>query len=154
MKKFTGVIKGINFKVKSTDIQKSSFKVLNNAVKLMKEYPDLRIEISGHTSSEGVAAANQKLSEERAASVKAYMVAQGVEDSRIVTVGYGSDKPIGLNSTPKGREQNRRIEFRLLTTADGAAAPATGAGPAAPAPADKGTPAAGLPAAGEPMPKK
>jgi outer membrane protein OmpA-like peptidoglycan-associated protein/opacity protein-like surface antigen len=161
VKKFTGVIKGITFKVKSADIQKSSFKVLNNAVKVMKDYPDLRLEISGHTSSEGVAAKNQKLSEERAASVKAYMVAQGVEESRIVTVGYGSDKPIGLNSTPKGREQNRRIEFRLLTSADapasGAAAPATG-GAAAPAagaaPADAGKAAPNLPPAGEPMPKK
>ncbi|HEY8923982.1 MAG TPA: OmpA family protein, partial [Polyangia bacterium] len=152
VKKFTGVIKGINFKVKSADIQKSSFKVLNDAVKVLKEYPDLRIEISGHTSSEGVAEKNQKLSEDRAASVKAYMVAQGIAENRITTVGYGSDKPIGLNSTPKGREQNRRIEFRLISTDEGAgAAGAPAAAGAASKPAE--APAAPkLPPAGEPMP--
>jgi len=149
VKKFTGVIKGINFKVKSADIQKSSFKVLNDAVKVLKEYPDLRIEISGHTSSEGVAEKNQKLSEDRAASVKAYMVAQGIAENRITTIGYGSDKPIGLNSTPKGREQNRRIEFRLISGDEGA--PAGAAGGAANKPAE--APAAPkLPPAGEPMP--
>ena len=147
VKKFTGVIKGINFKVKSADIQKSSFKVLNDAVKVLKDYPELRIEISGHTSSEGVAEKNQKLSEDRAASVKAYMVAQGVAESRITTVGYGSDKPIGLNSTPKGREQNRRIEFRLISGDEGAGAGAPAASKPAEAPA-----APKLPPAGEPMP--
>ena len=149
VKKFTGVVKGINFKVKSADIQKSSFKVLNDAVKVLKEYPDLRIEISGHTSSEGVAEKNQKLSEDRAASVKAYMVAQGIAENRITTVGYGSDKPIGLNSTPKGREQNRRIEFRLISGDDGAAAPAAAGAASKPAPAPA---APKLPPAGEPMP--
>ena len=160
VKKFTGVIKGITFKVKSADIQKSSFKMLNDAVKVMKEYAELRIEISGHTSSEGVAEKNQKLSEDRAASVKAYMVAQGIAENRIVAVGYGSDKPIGLNSTPKGREQNRRIEFRLLSGSDapagGAPAPAPGASGAGAAGAPKAgaAPAPKLPPAGEPMPPK
>jgi len=143
VKKFTGVIKGINFKVKSADIQKSSFPLLNNAVKLMKEYPDLRIEISGHTSSEGVAEKNMKLSQDRAASVKAYLVGQGIAEDRITVVGYGSTKPIGNNLTAKGREQNRRIEFRLLTAAD-----------AAPAAAPAGEPAVKVPPAGEPVPEK
>jgi len=163
VKKFTGVIKGINFKAKSADVQKSSFKLLNDAVKVLKEYTDLRIEISGHTSSEGKAAMNLKLSQDRAASVKAYMVAQGIADERIITIGYGSDKPIGDNKTAKGREKNRRIEFRLLTSADtapaagapaaapaGAAAPARATAPKAKTPA----PEPKLPPAGEPMPAK
>jgi OOP family OmpA-OmpF porin len=141
VKKFTGVIKGINFKVKSADIQKSSFPLLNNAVKVMKEYPDLRIEISGHTSSEGVAEQNMKLSQDRAASVKAYLVTQGIAENRITTVGYGSTKPIGNNLTSKGREQNRRIEFRLVSGADAAATPGA-------------EPAAKMPPAGEPVPEK
>jgi outer membrane protein OmpA-like peptidoglycan-associated protein/opacity protein-like surface antigen len=163
VKKFTGVIKGINFKVKSADIQKSSFKLLNNAVKVMKDYPDLRMEIAGHTSSEGVAAKNLKLSQDRAASVKAYFVAQGIAEARLTTIGYGSDKPIADNKTTKGREQNRRIEFRLLTSAD--AAPAGAADGSAPAPAAPGStapsaatkapaPELKLPPAGEPMPAK
>ena len=157
VKKFTGVIKGINFKANSADIQKSSFKLLNDAVKVMKEYSDLRLEISGHTSSEGKAEKNLKLSQDRAASVKAYMVAQGIADDRIVTVGYGSEKPIANNKTAKGRQQNRRIEFRLLTLADNApAGAAPAAGTSAPAPAVGAGKAAEpkLPPAGEPMPAK
>jgi outer membrane protein OmpA-like peptidoglycan-associated protein len=163
VKKFTGVIKGITFKKNSADVQKSSFKLLAGAVKVMKDFPDLRIEISGHTSSEGDAAKNQKLSQDRADSVKAYLVSAGIGADRVTSIGFGSDKPIGDNKTSKGREQNRRIEFRLLTADDakaGAAAPAPGA--AAPAPG--GTSAPGAPSlspaptapkgppAGEPMP--
>ena len=84
--------------------------------------------------------------------------AQGIADSRLITIGYGSDKPIGDNKTNKGREPNRRIEFRLLSDNEGAPAGVTGGmAPAAPA----GPPAAGtkapelrLPPAGEPMPAK
>jgi len=173
VKKFTGVIKGINFKKNSADIQKSSFKLLADAVKVMKDYPDVRIEISGHTSSEGIKEKNQALSQSRADSVKKYLESLGIAGDRIVAIGYGSDKPIGNNLTAKGREQNRRIEFRLLTNADAApgaaAAPASGgaavpppaesmpATPTAssPAPAAPDTkPAIKLPPAGEPMPAK
>jgi outer membrane protein OmpA-like peptidoglycan-associated protein len=126
IQKFTGVIKGITFKVKSADIQKSSMRLLGQAVKVLKEYPDLRIEISGHTSSEGVPAKNLKLSQDRADSVKAYLVSAGIAADRVTAVGFGSDKPIADNKTNKGRQQNRRIEFRLLTS-DDVAKPGSGA---------------------------
>lgn len=138
VKKFTGVIKGINFKANSADIQKSSFKVLTEAVKVLKEYPDLRIEISGHTSSEGNAAKNLQLSKDRADAVKSYLVSAGIADNRITTAGFGPERPIADNKTSKGRAQNRRIEFRLLTSDDAGAAagaPAGAAPAAAPAPA-------------------
>ena len=151
VKKFTGVIKGITFKANSADIQKASFKLLADAVKVMKEYPDLRIEISGHTSSEGDAAKNLKLSQDRADAVRAYLLSAGIGAERITAIGYGSDKPIADNKTSSGRTQNRRIEFRLLTADDAKAAPAGGALEGAAPPA--GTPAApALPPAGEPMP--
>ncbi|MBC8133437.1 MAG: OmpA family protein [Deltaproteobacteria bacterium] len=118
VKKFTGVIKGINFKVNSADIQKSSFKLLGNAAKVMKEYGDLRMEISGHTSSEGDAAKNLKLSQDRSDAVRAYLISAGIAGERIVSIGFGSDKPLGDNKAKSGREQNRRIEFRLLTADD------------------------------------
>jgi outer membrane protein OmpA-like peptidoglycan-associated protein/opacity protein-like surface antigen len=115
IQKFTGVIRGITFRRNSADIKASSFPFLKEAVKTFKEYPTLRIEVSGHTSNDGKRAFNVKLSVKRAESVKAFLTSAGVEENRISTVGYGPDKPIEDNSTKKGQEKNRRIEFRLLS---------------------------------------
>ena len=115
VQKFTGVIQGITFKKNSAAIAKSSFPLLAGAVKVLKDYADLRIEISGHTSSEGVREKNMILSQERADSVKAYLVSAGIDTSRVETKGVGPDQPIAPNATKKGKEQNRRIEFKLLT---------------------------------------
>jgi OmpA-OmpF porin, OOP family len=123
VKKFTGVIKGITFRRNSADVKASSFPLLKEAVKTFKDYPALRIEISGHTSNEGKREFNVKLSKKRAESVKAFLVSAGVDESRVVTVGYGPDKPIEDNTTKAGQEKNRRIEFRLL--APGETAPAS-----------------------------
>jgi OOP family OmpA-OmpF porin len=115
VKKFTGVIPGIEFRRNSADIKGSSFPLLKEAVKVLKDYPEVRLEISGHTSNEGKREFNMKLSQERAASVKAFLVSAGVDPTRVSTVGYGPDKPIEDNGTKAGREKNRRIEFRLLS---------------------------------------
>jgi OOP family OmpA-OmpF porin len=138
--KFTGVIKGITFKRNSADISPSSFPLLKKAVQVMKDYPAIIIEISGHTSDEGKRDFNMKLSKERADSVKAYLVSAGIADSRVLTVGSGPDKPIADNKTKAGKEKNRRIEFRLVPQGgDPAAADA-------PAPAPAPPPAAATPA--------
>jgi OOP family OmpA-OmpF porin len=114
VQKFTGVIKGITFRRNSADIKASSFPFLKEAVKVFKDFPTLRIEISGHTSNEGRREFNVKLSRKRAESVKAFLVSAGIEENRVLTVGYGPDKPIEDNGTKAGQEKNRRIEFRLL----------------------------------------
>jgi outer membrane protein OmpA-like peptidoglycan-associated protein len=114
IKKFTGVIKGITFRRNSADIKASSFPLLKEAVKVFRDNPDLRVEISGHTSNEGRREFNVKLSKKRAISVKGFLVSAGIDENRISTVGYGPDKPIEDNSTKEGQEKNRRIEFRLL----------------------------------------
>ena len=116
VKKFTGVVKGINFRRNSADIKPSSFPLLKEAVGVFKEYPALRVEISGHTSDEGKRDFNMKLSRKRAEAVKLFLVSAGIEESRIGTVGYGPDKPIADNETKEGKEKNRRIEFRLVGT--------------------------------------
>jgi OOP family OmpA-OmpF porin len=139
--KFTGVIAGINFRVNSADIKPSSFKILKQAVKVLKDYPDLRIEISGHTSNEGKADFNMELSRKRAESVKAYLVSAGIDEGRISTVGYGPEKPIADNSTKKGRDKNRRIEFRLVSQGGDKTLPAAGPTPT-PTPAPAPTPPA------------
>jgi outer membrane protein OmpA-like peptidoglycan-associated protein len=114
LKKFSGAIQGIEFELGSAKIAAKSNKVLDGAVKVLQEFTDTRIEISGHTDNIGDAAANLKLSQERAASVKEYFVGKGIAAERIETVGFGQDKPVADNKDKKGQAKNRRIEFRLL----------------------------------------
>jgi outer membrane protein OmpA-like peptidoglycan-associated protein len=115
VQKFTGVLKGITFRRNSADIKASSFPFLKEAVKTFKEYPTLRIEVSGHTSNDGKRDFNVKLSKKRAESVKGFLTSAGIDENRVLTVGYGPDKPIADNTTKEGQEKNRRIEFRLLS---------------------------------------
>ena len=114
VKKFTGVIEGITFKTGSAEILKGSFSVLDRAVKVLKDYPDVKLEISGHTDNVGKPAYNQDLSQRRAESVKQYFVSQGIAPERLTTVGYGMDRPIADNKTKDGKAKNRRTEFKLL----------------------------------------
>lgn len=115
IKKFVGTIAGITFSSGSAKIAASSNATLNGAVKVLQDYPELRMEISGHTDDVGVREANIKLSQERADAVKAYFVGKGITEDRLVTKGYGPDKPVADNKTAKGKAANRRIEFALIT---------------------------------------
>ncbi len=117
LKKFTGVIKGINFKTGSAEITKDSHTVLDNAVQVLVDYPDVKLEIGGHTDNVGKAEFNRELSQKRADSVKTYLVGKGISADRLTAVGYGMDKPITSNKTAKDKAQNRRTEFTLLTGA-------------------------------------
>jgi outer membrane protein OmpA-like peptidoglycan-associated protein len=112
--KFTGVIYGIQFAPAKAVIRKPSRRVLDRAVAVLKNYPDLRLEISGHTDNKGTRDKNVALSQARADSVKAYLVSKGIDASRIQTRGAGPDEPIAPNKTKRGRTLNRRIEFKLL----------------------------------------
>jgi len=143
--KFNGVIQGINFKTNQAIILPGSYGILDQAVAVLKEYPDIRIEISGHTDSVGKADYNRDLSQRRADAVKVYLIGKGIDSSRLVSIGYGLDRPIGDNGTENGRSKNRRTEFRVLIGDDGKPveqAPASGnAAPAPGAPAfDSGPP--------------
>jgi len=87
---------------------------LDRIITFMKENPGAEIELSGHTSSEGDAALNRSLSYQRVKACKDYIVAAGIATDRILSVGYGPDKPVASNDTEAGRIQNRRVEMRLL----------------------------------------
>jgi OOP family OmpA-OmpF porin len=114
VKKFTGVIEGINFKTNSAEILPGSFAILDRAIKVLQDYPDVNLEISGHTDNRGKAEYNRNLSQRRADSVKMYFVTRGIASSRLQSVGYGMERPIADNSTSSGRASNRRTEFRLI----------------------------------------
>ena len=113
--KFAGVIKGIEFDFGKATIRKDSNKLLDEAVKVLAEYKDLHVLVSGFTDDVGDRQTNLDLSEARARSVKDYMVGKGIDTGRIETRGAGPDDPIADNKTEKGRQQNRRIEFKLIS---------------------------------------
>jgi OOP family OmpA-OmpF porin len=81
---------------------------------VLKQYPDHQISVEGHTDSLGSEAYNQRLSEERAASVRAALVAGGVDASKISSRGFGESQPVAENSSAAGRQQNRRVEVVVL----------------------------------------
>ena len=114
IEEFNGVIKGINFASGKATIRRDSYKVLKKAIRVLNKYPELRIEVSGHTDTVGKHDDNVDLSQRRADAVKQYLVDSGIDASRIETKGLGPDQPIADNETKAGRAENRRIEFKLL----------------------------------------
>jgi outer membrane protein OmpA-like peptidoglycan-associated protein len=114
VKKFEGVLEGIYFDTGKSTIRKKSKPVLGTVVELLKKYPQLRVEISGHTDSVGSPEDNTKLSQARADAVKQFLVDAAIEEGRITTRGAGPNEPIADNKTKKGRSKNRRIEFKVL----------------------------------------
>lgn len=102
----------IQFDVNLATIKTESHGLLNEIVEVFKAHPEIKkVSIEGHTDGDGPAAKNKTLSEQRAASVMAYLVEHGVEASRMTSKGLGETKPIGDNNTPEGKEKNRRVEF-------------------------------------------
>jgi outer membrane protein OmpA-like peptidoglycan-associated protein len=108
------ILEGLNFDNGKYSFQPSAYPVMDDLVEYMKRKEDDRIEIGGHTDNVGNAKSNLKLSEDRANAVKEYLVAHGIDSSRLLTKGYGSSKPIESNNTPAGRAENRRTEVTIL----------------------------------------
>ena len=107
-------IKNLNFQSGKYNIEKQYFEELNNLVLLLTENRDINIEIAGHTDSIGNEIANQILSENRAKSVKSFLVKNNINQNRISCVGYGEKQPIENNSSFENRKKNRRIEIRIF----------------------------------------
>ncbi len=114
VKAFTGVIEGIYFDTNKDTIKPTSEKILKKALKVLEDFPSVRLKIDGHTDSRGDAAHNQDLSERRAKSVKKWFEDHGIDGNRFETQGFGPDQPIETNDTKDGRAKNRRIEFKLI----------------------------------------
>ncbi len=109
------ILEKVFFDYDKATIQGRSFDVLNQVGSVLKANPQiLKIRIEGHTDSKGSDDYNKELSQKRAEAVKAYLVARGVDEGRLVPVGYGEEKPIEDNSTKAGRSINRRVEFTII----------------------------------------
>ena len=106
-------IKNLEFDLGKSTIKAGSYNALNKVAAILVQ-KNFTLKLAGHTDNIGSAAANLKLSKDRAESVKAYLVAQGANASRIEATGYGAAQPISTNKTAEGRQQNRRVEFTVF----------------------------------------
>jgi outer membrane protein OmpA-like peptidoglycan-associated protein len=104
----------VTFATDSAEIKSNFYSVLNSVALVVKEYDKTIIEVTGHTDNTGSDAYNQTLSEKRAGSVGDYIKGQGINPQRVLTQGFGEQLPVADNGTPTGREQNRRVELRLV----------------------------------------
>ncbi len=107
------VLKNIFFETDSYKIKEKSFAELDKLVSFLRLNPTIKIEIGGHTDNVGTKKHNDELSENRAKSVKEYLVNKEIKADRISYKGYGFSQPIASNKTKQGRSQNRRTEFKV-----------------------------------------
>jgi len=105
---------GITFDTDKATIKAESTVQLNNIAEIMKAFPAVKIKIGGYTDNTGDAAANQVLSADRATAVKNALIGMGIDAGRVEAEGYGSAHPVASNDTPEGRQQNLRIDVRVL----------------------------------------
>ena len=106
--------KTILFDVGKSTIRPESATVLNNIVNVLNKYKNSKFSVEGYTDTSGNKDKNQRLSEDRAYSVKAYLVDKGINPARLSAKGFGPEKPIASNKTKKGSELNRRVEINLV----------------------------------------
>ena len=113
-------LKGVNFDFDKSTLRPDAVSILNEAIEILKRYPELKVEVAGHTDSKGTDAYNQALSERRATAVYDYLTSNGIDSSRLVGPnGYGESRPIAPNTNddgsdnPDGRARNRRTELNV-----------------------------------------
>ena len=111
----TITLKNVFFDSGKAILKKESYTALNDLYDALKMKPAMVIEIAGHTDNVGSKEANQLLSEQRAVSVRAYLIRKGIEGSRIQAKGYGDSEPVAYNDSTEGRQQNRRTEVRIIS---------------------------------------
>ncbi|NMB77359.1 MAG: OmpA family protein [Myxococcales bacterium] len=110
------ILQKIHFATGKADIMRDSFGLLDQVYLVLKTHEEIKkVRIEGHTDSQGKPEFNLKLSQDRANSVRAYLIKRGLAPERLEAVGYGLTRPIAPNTTPKGREENRRVEFVIVS---------------------------------------
>lgn len=102
------------FDTGSDTLQPGAYDRLRSLAHTLNAYPKSRVIIKGHTDSTGDDRFNQTLSEQRADSVRKFLIAQGVAHDRMNAIGFGAQMPVATNNTPEGRQQNRRVEIEIV----------------------------------------
>lgn len=105
---------GVLFATDSSDLRANARRLLQPVVGIFNRYPDLEVEVAGHTDDRGPDSYNQDLSQRRAESVRQYLVDRGVPAGNVTAMGYGESEPVASNDTEEGRQDNRRVEIRIL----------------------------------------
>ncbi|MGH8455434.1 MAG: OmpA family protein [Stenotrophobium sp.] len=109
----TFILKGVNFDFDSDRLTEDSKEILNQVAETLKSYPDIKVEVAGHTDDVGSEAYNLGLSERRAKSVKDYLASHDVNADRMTPVGYGKTQPLVQGTTEEDRAKNRRVELKV-----------------------------------------
>jgi len=110
----TLVLRGVSFEFDSAALTSDSAEILDQVAASLEEWTEVRVEIAGHTDATGDEAFNRQLSQNRAKSIRAYLMQRGIDGSRMTARGYGESRPVGDNATSAGRRQNRRVELVRL----------------------------------------
>ena len=132
------VLRGVNFDTNKATLTVNARTLLDDVAAELTAYPDIKVQVAGHTDSRGSAALNDSLSKRRATSVMNYLASKGVAANRMTSAGFGPNEPIADNATEEGRELNRRVELKIVAgnaVAAEAAAPEAAEAPAEDAPA-------------------
>ncbi|HEY0917566.1 MAG TPA: thrombospondin type 3 repeat-containing protein [Solimonas sp.] len=108
------ILRGVKFEFDSDRLTEPAKLILNEVGETLKAYPAIRVDLEGHTDSVGSDNYNLGLSERRANAVKTYLAGRGIPGNRMNPVGYGETRPIDSNDTEIGREENRRVELKVL----------------------------------------
>lgn len=107
-------LKGVTFEFNEARLTDNAQVILSDVVAILAKYPDMKVEVAGHTDSKGTDEYNQRLSDRRAAAVKEFFVSKGRPAEQMTVRGYGESEPRDTNDTEEGRERNRRVELRIL----------------------------------------
>ncbi|MCO5761915.1 MAG: TolC family outer membrane protein, partial [Chromatiaceae bacterium] len=107
-------LKGVNFDLDKHDLRADALPLLDEAVKMFERYPDLKVEVAGHTDYFNTDEYNQALSERRAKAVMDYFVSKGIAADRLTAKGYGESQPVASNAPAEGQAKNRRVELRVI----------------------------------------
>jgi K(+)-stimulated pyrophosphate-energized sodium pump len=103
----------VTFETDSAALTPDSADQIAQLATVLKAYPSVNVSVEGHTDNTGDPAVNKKLSEDRAASVKAALINQGIPADQVTSVGWGAEKPVASNDTEEGKLKNRRVEITL-----------------------------------------